>query len=152
MLAIGGNEYDGKFLHLYSQDTHGPDIAGRVFTFYFSAQRHDKSRCERKENLHTPLHEDPQVELVDETGRGSAQLLAPLEWPPQSPDLSSCDNALCEYIKQKIASRRYYTTDEPKEAVDNAYACITPAMLQRILHRIWTRIILCYSWTTTLTL
>ena len=38
--------------------------------------------------------------LADEwIRRGSVHLLAPLEWSPRSPDLSSCDNALWGFIK-----------------------------------------------------
>jgi hypothetical protein len=33
------------------------------------------------------------------SGRRSQHLPAPLEWPPQSPDLSLCDNALGVFIK-----------------------------------------------------
>ncbi|KAJ8886431.1 hypothetical protein PR048_012642 [Dryococelus australis] len=67
-------------------------------------------------------------------GRGSAQLPAPLEWKPQSLDVSSCDNALWGYIKLKVASRCYNTTEDLKEVVHNAFASITPAMLLGISH------------------
>lgn len=78
-------------------------------------------------------------------GRGSVHLPAPLEWPPRSPDLSSCDNALWGFIKQKVAATRYETVDELKDAVRRAFTAITPAMLKRISHRTWRRIILCYE-------
>jgi hypothetical protein len=65
-------------------------------------------------------------------GRGSATLAAPLEWPPTGSDLSSCDNAVWGLIKQDLSRKRYQTTEELKEAVRNAFAKRTPAMLRRI--------------------
>jgi hypothetical protein len=78
-------------------------------------------------------------------GRGSATLAAPLEWPPRSADLSSGDNALWGIIKQDVSRKHYQTAEELKEALRNAFVKITPAMLCRISHRTWGRIILCFE-------
>jgi hypothetical protein len=78
-------------------------------------------------------------------GCGSSTLAAPLVWPPRIPDLSSRDNALWSIIKQDVYRKRYQTTEELKEAARNAFAEVTPAMLRRISHRAWRRIILCFD-------
>ena len=64
---------------------------------------------------------------------GTDHLPAPLDWPPRSPDLSSCDNALWGFIKQKVAATRYETVDKLKDAIRCAFTAITPAMLNRII-------------------
>lgn len=76
-------------------------------------------------------------------GRGSDILPAPMNWPPRSPDLSTCDNALWGFIKEQVAKRNYRTTDELKGAVLQAFTQITQPMLRRMSHRTWRRIILC---------
>lgn len=78
-------------------------------------------------------------------GRGSAHLPAPLDWPPRSPDLSSCDNALWGIIKAHVSHQRYATTEQLKVAVTDAFTTIDRAMLRRISHRSWRRIILCHD-------
>jgi hypothetical protein len=45
-------------------------------------------------------------------GGRSQQLLAPLDWVSQSPDLSSCDNALWEIVKQKVTQKWYRSVED----------------------------------------
>ena len=42
--------------------------------------------------------------------RGSAILPAPFHWPPLSPDLTTCDNSLWGFTKEKVAQQRYTNT------------------------------------------
>ena len=49
--------------------------------------------------------------------RGSDNHPAPLPWPPRSPDLTTPDNALWGYIKEKVQRQRYVTTDDLQNAV-----------------------------------
>lgn len=78
-------------------------------------------------------------------GRGSVHLPAPLDWPPRSPDLTSCDNALWGIIKAKVSQQRYQTTEQLKDAVRTAFAAINRNLLRKISHRSWRRIILCHE-------
>jgi hypothetical protein len=58
---------------------------------------------------------------------GSANLVTPLEWPPISPNLSSC-YVLWGTIKHDISQKHYQTTEELKGAVCNVFVKITSAM------------------------
>ena len=78
-------------------------------------------------------------------GRGSPELPAPLAWPPRSSDLTTCDNSRWGFIKGVISQCRYNTTDELKDAVRQAFRQVTPAMLRKMSHRTWRRIILCHG-------
>ena len=42
-----------------------------------------------------------------------------------------------------VSQSRYNTTDELKDAVRQAFRQVTPAMLRKMSHRAWRRIILC---------
>ena len=67
-------------------------------------------------------------------GHGSVTLPAPLDWLPQSPDLTTCDNSLKLFFKffkkEKIALQHYMNTDELKQAVTDALNEVTPQMLK----------------------
>jgi hypothetical protein len=76
-------------------------------------------------------------------GRVSEAAPASLPWPPRSPDLTTCDNALWDIVKQKVSQNRYGTTEQLKEAVRTAFQSLTPQMLRNMNHRTWRRIILC---------
>ncbi|PSN57659.1 hypothetical protein C0J52_05385 [Blattella germanica] len=58
-------------------------------------------------------------------GRGSLYLPAAIEWPPRSPDLTSCDNSLWGIIKQKVLKQRYQAVEELQKAVREAFREIT---------------------------
>ena len=68
-------------------------------------------------------------------GNESATLPAPLDWPPQSPDLTACDNSLWGFMKEKVAQQRYLNTDEVKQVVTDAFNELTPQMLRRMFDR-----------------
>lgn len=76
-------------------------------------------------------------------GRGSVNHPAPLPWPPRSPDLTTPDNALWGYIKEKVRRQRYVTTDDLQNAVRVAFQTVTPEMLHQMSTRTWRRIQLC---------
>jgi hypothetical protein len=78
-------------------------------------------------------------------GCGSASLVAPLEWPPRSHNLSSC-YVLQGTIKHDVSQKHYKTTEELKEAVCNVFDKITSAMLCWISHRTWRGIILYFRY------
>jgi hypothetical protein len=46
----------------------------------------------------------------------------------RSPDLSSCDNALWDFIKLTVAQKPYTSTEELEEAIRSALSSITAAM------------------------
>jgi hypothetical protein len=73
-------------------------------------------------------------------GRGSA-----LPWPPRSPDITSCDNALWGIIRQSISRNKVASVNELKEAITAAFREITLQQLRRISRRTWRRILLCKS-------
>ncbi|KAJ4443995.1 hypothetical protein ANN_05784 [Periplaneta americana] len=76
-------------------------------------------------------------------GCGSSILPVPLDWPPRSPDFTSCDNALWGFIKGIVAQERYDIIDELKNAVRRVFDQITPTMLSRMSHRTWNVLFLC---------
>ena len=67
----------------------------------------------------------------------------PLSWPPRSPDLTSCDNALWGIVKKRIHSANPHTREEVKEAARVAFQSITQDELANIHKRTWRRIDLC---------
>ncbi|KAJ4433263.1 hypothetical protein ANN_15522 [Periplaneta americana] len=77
---------------------------------------------------------------------GPQSLILPdfLDWPPRSANFTICDNALWCLIKS-ILHRNGTTTlmNKLQSSVRRAFQQITPAMLRRMLHRTWRRIILC---------
>jgi hypothetical protein len=77
------------------------------------------------------------------SGGGSQHLPGPLEWPPLRPKLSSSENALRRFIKQKIVQKRYSLTEELIETIRNAFASIAAAILRRFSLRTGRRITLC---------
>jgi hypothetical protein len=60
-------------------------------------------------------------------GRSSPALPAPLTWPPRSPDLSTPDNSLCGIIKDQVSARRYYSSDDLRRAVKDAFTLVQPS-------------------------
>jgi hypothetical protein len=69
----------------------------------------------------------------------------PTHWPPRSPDLTSCDNALWGIIKHSVHAGHPSTTAELEMAIHNAFTKVTPDMLARIHERTWRRIALCVA-------
>jgi len=52
-------------------------------------------------------------------------------------------NSLWGYIKDIVSKQRYHSDDEVKAAVTATFGTLTPAMLIKMSHRTWRRIILC---------
>ena len=132
----------------------------RDFAARFNKEANETAMATATETLHNwirwlqqdgaPAHYALRVrEFLDEVlpqrwiGRGSLHLPAAIEWPPRSPDLTSCDNSLWGIIKQKVLKQRYQTVEELKQAVREAFREITPPILRKISHRAWRRIIVC---------
>jgi hypothetical protein len=67
----------------------------------------------------------------------------PTPWPPRSPDLSSCDNALWGLIKPHVYAATPKTAPQLKDAIISAFSKITPRILHKIHKRSWRRIQLC---------
>ena len=78
-------------------------------------------------------------------GHSSSASPAPLAWPPRSPDLTTPDNALWGIIKDQVSARRYYSNNDLRRAVENAFATITPELLKRMYDKTWRRIQLCFE-------
>jgi len=76
-------------------------------------------------------------------GRGSPTSLAPLPWPPHSPDLTTPDNSLWGIIKGRVAVRCYNNNEDLRRAVEDAFRTITPKMLRCMSKRTWRRICFC---------
>jgi hypothetical protein len=71
-------------------------------------------------------------------GRGGRR-----DWPPRSPDLTTCDNWLWSFVKERVSAQRIQTVDELRESVLAAFGAITPVMLRNASRRTWRRITLC---------
>ena len=56
--------------------------------------------------------------------------LAPLPWPPRSPDLTTPDNSLWVIIKGRVAARRYNNNKDLRRAVEDAFRKVTPKTLR----------------------
>uniref|UniRef100_UPI00358EEF33 uncharacterized protein n=1 Tax=Myxine glutinosa TaxID=7769 RepID=UPI00358EEF33 len=66
-----------------------------------------------------------------------------LLWPPHSPDVTTCDNALWEYVKSEVAEHRMTSVDELKQCIQEAFGTITHGIFHPFSHRTWRKIILC---------
>lgn len=67
----------------------------------------------------------------------------PTPWPPRSPDLTSCDNALWGIVKRRVRERKPETVADIKAAVTLAFEAINADLLQRIHVRTFRRLRLC---------
>lgn len=67
----------------------------------------------------------------------------PTPWPPRSPDLTSCDNALWGLLKPKIVALKTRDVEELKDAVRNEFEQFPRALLQAINVRTFRRMHLC---------
>jgi hypothetical protein len=99
-------------------------------------------------NTHFALH---VRDYLNETsprrwiGRGSEASPAPFAWPPRSPDLTTPENALWGFIKERVNKMRYRTTEVLRAAVEEAFTHVTPDYLCKTPARIWCIIQLCYD-------
>lgn len=55
-----------------------------------------------------------------------------IQWPPRSPDLSSCDYFLWGYLKSKVFENRPRTVQDLKFRIGQEVRAITPAILRRV--------------------
>jgi hypothetical protein len=76
---------------------------------------------------------------------GSEASPAPFAWPPRSPDLTTPDNALWGFIKDRVSKMRYRTTEVSRAAVEEAFTHVTLHYLPKTSARTWHRIQLCYD-------
>ncbi len=67
----------------------------------------------------------------------------PTPWPPRSPDLTSCDNALWGIIRKSVNADGATTIAQLEDSIKNAFHAVTPQSLERIHERTWRRIALC---------
>jgi hypothetical protein len=67
----------------------------------------------------------------------------PISWPPRSPDLTSCDNALWGIIKKKTVAKNTSTIPHLKIAIAQAFREIDRETLRKIHKRTLRRISLC---------
>lgn len=67
----------------------------------------------------------------------------PLQWPPRSPDLTSCDNALWGIIKSSIKKKKVEGREQLREAIVRAFTELDRSTLEKIHERSWRRIVLC---------
>lgn len=68
----------------------------------------------------------------------------PTNWPPRSPDLSSCDNALWGLLKPKIESKRAETVADLKQAIIDEFKTFDDRrVLEQIHRRSFKRMHLC---------
>lgn len=67
----------------------------------------------------------------------------PIPWPPRSPDLTSCDNALWGIIKPKIAAQKAANVDELKNIIKMEFDKISTRTLTAINARTFRRLRLC---------
>lgn len=73
-------------------------------------------------------------------GRSSANLVAPLHWPPYSPDLTPCDFFLWGYIKSKVYRTQPATLDELQQRIEYEFAHLDQAMVDRAIDAYVTRL------------
>jgi hypothetical protein len=73
-------------------------------------------------------------------GRGSEASPAPFAWPPRSPDLTTPDNALWGFIKERLGKMRCRTTSVTGSCLRSLHWC-DPGLSART----WCRIQLCYD-------
>jgi hypothetical protein len=67
----------------------------------------------------------------------------PVGWPPRSPDLTSCDNALWGLIKGKIWKEELKSKEQLRDAIERAFQEVDHHILRKIHERSWRRIALC---------
>ena len=48
-------------------------------------------------------------------------------------------------IKEQVSARRYYSNDDIRRSVENAFTNITPELLKQMSERTWRRIQLCFK-------
>jgi hypothetical protein len=78
-------------------------------------------------------------------GRGSEASPASFAWPLRSPDLTTPDNALWGFIKERVSKMRYRTTEVLRVAIKEAFTHVTLDYLRKTSARTWRRIQLCYD-------
>jgi hypothetical protein len=64
-------------------------------------------------------------------GRGSEASTAPFAWPPRSPNLTTPDNVLWGFIKERVSKMRYHTREVLRAAVEEAFTHVTPDYLRK---------------------
>jgi hypothetical protein len=69
--------------------------------------------------------------------------LPTLLWPPHSPDLATCDNAVWEFIKAEFAEHHVVSLDELKQCILEAFDTIIPGVLYQFSCCTLRRIITC---------
>lgn len=67
----------------------------------------------------------------------------PTPWPPRSPDLTSCDNALWGILKPRIIAHKARNVDELKEAITVEFNRFPENILDSINKRTFRRMHLC---------
>ena len=67
----------------------------------------------------------------------------PTPWPPRSPDLTSCDNALWRILKPRIVERKAKDTEDLKVIIRDEFARFPVETLQKINDRTFRRMRLC---------
>ena len=66
-----------------------------------------------------------------------------VQWPPRSPDLSSCDYFLWGYLKSKVFETRPATIQDLKVWIQKEIRAITPAVLRRVSENFRSRLTQC---------
>ena len=69
----------------------------------------------------------------------------PTPWPPRSPDLTSCDNALWGILKPNIVTKKAQTKEELKTVIRQAFADVPAPVLRTINDRTFRRLHLCIA-------
>ena len=70
-------------------------------------------------------------------------LHGPQEWPPRSPDLTPMDFFAWSFLKNKIYQTLPENPEDLENKIRNAYAEITPVIIQRVRENFIRRIALC---------
>jgi hypothetical protein len=78
-------------------------------------------------------------------GRGSEASPVPFAWLRRSSDLTTPDNALWGFIKERVRKMRYCPTEVLRAAVEEAFSHMTPDYLCKTSARTWRRIQLFYD-------
>ena len=103
--------------------------------------QHDGAPAHVAFSVHNVLNEHFPGHWI---GRDSPTSLAPLPWPPHSPDLTTRDNPLWGIIKGRVAACCYNNNNKDlRRAVEEAFCTITPKMLRCMSQGTWRRIRLC---------
>ena len=69
----------------------------------------------------------------------------PVSWPPRSPDLTSCDNALWGMLKPKIVTAKAQSVQQLKDVIQEAFRNFPTAALPLINDRTFRRFNLCIT-------